>query len=483
MKKYHNGQVTVEDINEKNNSKNKQQSSSDWINDIFVPFANPNNIKNQKDIISSISVFYQSIFNSEWRGAKRIINKIQKQKTKTTDTINELNKLNAFVNYYESLPVKILNFFGVPLIISNGEEKLTFVLLLRNLFGLRAKNAPTWQKTLAIIFLPLSLAWNLLQIVSKTAWNIVTLFTEFFPGLIEILCEKALKKILDSINDKNNNFGKKLGLGILGTFLMIPFLSAKLFRILGRTITSPLESMNAALEKGRKLDGIGGEFVARLLQGISLALTITAYSILLPLAAKAIITKAPTFLSKVTEIMPNWMHTGISRILPEVKGLGNIVMKAIGPVVNPTLKILGLGTENSLLVTVSTGVSTLVATAGVYSKHLGQKVRHWWTNIHKNESIKNNPTASRANQKTDQEIKIREESNAKKVVKPLDEAVDRRNQLSTKIGYVKRFISDAWNALKELFRFRDSTITMGPPPFDYDEDEKEYTSETIFGNN
>lgn len=366
-------------VTKKPDPKNKHQSFGNWLGDVFVPFAlKSNNNKYEKPVLLSkdwltryrpITNLYQSIFNfSEYR-----------------NTLKSSNSNKTIIHlYYVSLPVQILNFFAFPVKpdVNNPEKKLNPKNLLRNLFGLRPETAPNWQKAMAIVLSPLSLTWNLLQIVTKTVWNIATLFTEFLPALGALLCEKGLKKLFDGINDKNNSLGKKVGLGFLMGLLAIPFYVCKVWRILGRTITSPLTSMEIALMKGRKLPGVTGEIVGRVLQAMSLAITITAYTILFPLAAKAILTKAPAFISKVAEMAPKWLQTVVNNVLPAVKWLGNnVVMKAIGPVVKPALKLFGLGAENSILVTVGAGISFLAGTVGTYSKHLAQNIGHWWNNM------------------------------------------------------------------------------------------------------
>lgn len=356
---------------EKNQPKSFIESLSQWLGDVFVPFAMKKNsdkyfepiIKSEWKYPEQIDRLYQHIYNFEE------FKKIKKDKTKT--------------GYYSSLPVKILNFFGFPIKLGiNDQKKITVSNLLRKLFGLRSKEAPNWQKAAAIIFSPVSLTWNLLQIVTRTAWNTVTLFTEFLPGLMTWYCEKGIKKLIDGINDPYSDFSKKVGFRFLIGLLAIPFYGCKLWRTLGRTITSPLVSMKMALEKGRELGGVSGEIIGRVLQAMSLAITITAYTILLPLAAKAILTKAPAFISKVAEMAPKWLQTVVNNVLPAVKWLGNnVVMKAIGPVVKPALKLFGLGAENSILVTVGAGISFLAGTVGTYSKHLAQNIGHWWNNM------------------------------------------------------------------------------------------------------
>lgn len=172
-------------------------------------------------------------------------------------------------------------------------------------------NIPRWLNISLLILKSIVYgAWNFAQILPALAKNIIKLGTEFIPSVLAETCFYGIKTCLEMLNKPETSFAKKVLLVPAMGIAALAFIPFKAAHIVGRAITSPINSMYAAYAFGGKVVDF---FANKLIPGIkngeqegkvrlakkiiggafavfSAALTVVAYTILFPLAIKAIAT-------------------------------------------------------------------------------------------------------------------------------------------------------------------------------------------------
>lgn len=175
---------------------------------------------------------------------------------------------------------QILQTLMVEATSTNGAKWKAFLGLPTYLAPRDAKNCKWWTsfvrsplKTAAyVVLFPLTLL--------RVAWNVVKLL-ELLPALGEAyFYDKAAKlyKIDPILNTKKvNNYL------IIGTLF-------KIVRLAIRTITSPFNSMKAAIQTRKEIGGIKGLLISAALFTLSTAMTTVAYAFAAPAAISSVIT-------------------------------------------------------------------------------------------------------------------------------------------------------------------------------------------------
>jgi hypothetical protein len=218
------------------------------------------------------------------------------------------------------------------------------------------------------------------RVILTTAWNIGKLFTEFLPTVLEISTFKAIAELKETCTALASSRWEKVAAGA-GIVLLTPFYyTFKVWRLLGRAITSPAASMKAAWQAGVELgdwevNGYKipiGKIIGSLLAALSLAITIAAYVIIFPLGVKAAITHGPAFIAEAFHWVAN------SSV---VQGLGHAISQAVNPFVSMLkatvfqFKVAAVGSSYSTAVAALTAI--IVPIRAVWSD-IKAKCRSWW---------------------------------------------------------------------------------------------------------
>lgn len=279
--------------------------------------------------------------------------------------------IGSFLGLSTYLPTLSIN---DVLKMANQPSELALILL-KNFIGW---NSPR-PIALKILASPFIVTWNLMKILPKLAWNILTLVTEFIPHAIEMLSLKAISTLVDVIQDKAEDRLYVKILAGLGVALLMPvYYASKLAAIFGRTITSPLASMKAGWAMGQHIagEGIAGKILGGFFVALSFAITVTVYGVLLPLAIKAIIAHAPAAISSAVSSAINFLNTS-----PIVLKVGAALTKVFGPIVQPIASLVG----HAFSVTVSPALTSLgivigsaIASVGNALKLCGEKIQTAW---------------------------------------------------------------------------------------------------------
>lgn len=267
----------------------------------------------------------------------------------------------------------------------NINTKLGLQEIIKNFFGWHKESdplvsnqekyildVPSWRKAFSysLIFPVLMGIFNTGRIVLKTVWNIVRFFTEFLPGVLEISSLFAFAKIKDIYDstkaDSLLNGGLIFGLGFLLFLVGLFHLSCKIWRVAGRMITSPTDSMRAGWELGQELlPGTKGKVLGGVLAFLSFAGTVAIYTFVFPLGIKAIAAHAPAAISN-----------------------------AYAWVTNPATisKAISFVSQASTLVRTACVVAFFTLNAAV--DRLSAKITNWWHNIGVPPQIKAEPSRS-----------------------------------------------------------------------------------------
>jgi hypothetical protein len=191
-----------------------------------------------------------------------------------------------------------------------------------------------WGISLLIV-LPVQLS----LVVFKCLRNILKLGTEFLPLLVlqaddEFLwrgvrgCTSVLFLGKDSKNKDVGVFGRLVA-GFILLFVAPIYLAFTLWHLIGRATTSPVESVRASYEFGKKVgDERGGVpesrlgyFLGVLLAGLSVALTACVYAVLFPLAIKVLLVQMAALVSSV----PHWLMSTLSFVAKLGSGFGQFL--------------------------------------------------------------------------------------------------------------------------------------------------------------
>lgn len=167
--------------------------------------------------------------------------------------------------YREDFWTHLATFFGLPYpvefeVLKIGQNSilkykpLTIGKLLSNLAGLED------DKTVGITWLnrilsPLTFLKNVVVAICSTIQNTAKLFTEYAPAMIANHARKEAERAWNEV--KRGNFFSLFGLAIYGSI----FLAARGVQLIGRTVTSPFQSVRAGWFTGNEY----GERFARLI--------------------------------------------------------------------------------------------------------------------------------------------------------------------------------------------------------------------------
>lgn len=230
---------------------------------------------------------------------------------------------------------RLFTFLGLPNRIDHGASWASF---FKQLFWLPYDRPFHWSDIFRVITFGLPRAVLTLTLFSLPtfALNLVKLCSEF-P--LTFLRNYALFNVAHA----------KSSIGHYTAILFYGLFSLLLFPV--RAITSPAKNARAALKFGRDLGngGIFGLILGGFFSGLSVAATVAAYTLLLPLGAKMLLTQALPYLSSV---LPGALSKGIAFLLPKmisgVNTLANLLTPAsnvIGPflanICAPAIQYLG----------------------------------------------------------------------------------------------------------------------------------------------
>jgi hypothetical protein len=169
--------------------------------------------------------------------------------------------------------------------------------------------------------------------------NIARLFTEFVPLLIKRATGNWINRLLDVVSNRraeggqpDHNIFARMGAFALIILLLPIHFAAKLVHLVGRALTSPGQSIQAALQAGRELGGDGplGTIIGGAFALVSIALTTAMFVIAWPAAIKLLATYVPGFFTTAIQPALNFLNTILSPIT-----------SFLGPVVTPIFNALG----------------------------------------------------------------------------------------------------------------------------------------------
>ncbi len=225
------------------------------------------------------------------------------------------------------------SFFGIPnrIVFSDTSDQLNGWKIFKNLFGWHRDDSPKYQKILnyTLVVPGIKFLWNGVRIIGSTAWNTVKLFTEFLPRVIETSSFYGYVLLKEKSDHTNNNALKALFFTAMA-FLVVGYYVSKVWRLMGRAVTSPGISMRVAWKTGKELGGFAGKFVGALTAVVSSLITIAAYTVLFPLAIKAAVAYAPSVIASVAGKTAAWMES--SSVLNRI---GNVISK--GEPIHPVI--------------------------------------------------------------------------------------------------------------------------------------------------
>lgn len=241
----------------------------------------------------SEKIFYETYYNEEWL-------RFQKDQKKT------------------SLFLKIYVFFGFP--IPNANGKSAFHIFL---------GSP--QSKLSYLTVPFVVLFNIVRLLVVTSINILKLFTEFGPACLRNFAQRYAQEQDDRKQQHQTNhvfFATLLLRLVAGLYL------------LGLATTSPIKAMKKFSKIGWHLGKGHGNFVGTslwfLFGFLSLALTTTIYTFILPFAIQAVVIYFPVAAAATASFFaanfPNLVAIGIAAspvIMAGVEAFGAIVLALI----------------------------------------------------------------------------------------------------------------------------------------------------------
>ena len=264
---------------------------------------------------------------------------------------------------------------------SDLRKELTFEQIFKNFVGWHREDSPRYHKILnyTLIVPLLRGVWKTVKIVGTTAWNTLKLFTEFLPYSLELLCYRKIanyKKLFDDYSQSPSLYWKEMTGCIVGMALLgVSYYVFKTWRLLGRTITSPGESIRHSWHEGNKLEGIKGKIVGGVLAFVSGVLTVAIYTILFPLGIKAVIAHAPSFVSAVVGKVSAWAESSTF-----VRRLGEGILKVVQPFVDGIRKTFNINStaSSTLSPEVAASTSAFYLSVVVPLNRLMKGLNNWW---------------------------------------------------------------------------------------------------------
>lgn len=161
--------------------------------------------------------------------------------------------------------------------------------------------------------------WNSIAIPFATIKNIFKFVTQYIPAILTELSYAGLEACRDVMRDTSSHVAIRtlanIGFGLAG----FAYFLFRGIHAIGRAITSPITSMHAAYRfgvnlfkkrdsnwrvidekiNGKIIESTLGKVLGVVLAGLSIAVTVIAYTVLFPLGIKAISTAFPEFAAKI----------------------------------------------------------------------------------------------------------------------------------------------------------------------------------------
>jgi hypothetical protein len=235
-----------------------------------------------------------------------------------TFNFDSIEGIEGYVDCYRHTPlIQFTSFAGIPNQF-DANEKITGMRIFTNMFDWQRNKTANRNIINAILALPMFIK-NLVMIALALAQNSVKLFTEFLPVLfsngLRILANRTYalsKEGIHNIYSGDHRLHTKIfkitgyALLICTTLpIMLLSISFKFAQLTGRTITSPIDSVRAAWFFCINMDQSEGKFAGKLLgcilATISILMTATIYSLLIPY----LVTLAPASLATVMTNVAN----------------------------------------------------------------------------------------------------------------------------------------------------------------------------------
>lgn len=311
---------------------------------------------------------------------------------KGTDINAALNSANGDGTFAPSR--LIASFFGIPNRIRrrskerisesapynefNGDP-LTLKSVFYNFIDWPEKDE--WQnnfdsKALNILFLVTKAvlygAWNLASILPALAKNIFKIGTEFIPSVLAETCRYGVETFYNMLRKPETSLAKKVLLLPAIGLAALAYIPLKSVHIVGRAITSPITSIYAAYAFGGKVvDFFAGNkdknrlvtqkrVLGVIFAALSVALTVAAYTIIFPLAIKAIAThvvpQLPAAIIAIAEPIVTKLKPAFEAIGVGIHAIKASFFAAMGAVSAHTGISIVIG---AVLATIGTGLNLL----------------------------------------------------------------------------------------------------------------------------
>lgn len=241
---------------------------------------------------------------------------------------------------------------------SGDQNRLKKTDLLLNFIGWPV-NPGIVRKVAALIFMPLTVAWHALKVPFTIATNLVKLFTEFLP----LLAFTALREKATDFKEKEG-FAKVAYYGLTGL--------AYAFRglhFIGRAITSPAVSAMAPyrMYKDKKIPAAVGV----LLTALSIGITVSVYTLLLPLGVKYL---AVNVLPMVAAKLPAAVMSAATTVYQALAPMMSVFAK-VGQFFMPALQAVGIAAMPSAVVGATSMFGATASTVGVGVQKVSDKIK------------------------------------------------------------------------------------------------------------
>lgn len=243
--------------------------------------------------------------------------------------------------------IRVLTFLGLPVRarirtpVATHETPQNIQKLLLNFIGWPDNpwaEMSNGRRVLAVATAFVALPWHVITMPLKFIQNIAKLVTEFLPRSASIYLMEQSKNIKKQLSS-----GAKFLSGVLAG---LSYAAYAIFFI-GRAMTSPIQGVRQAYHQN---DIRSGEFEKPLpaparvfLAGLSAALTITAYSLLLPIILPLIIAKVPMLAQGIAALSQTKVGVWLGKALSTVGDF-------ISPVVGTALEALGIAAAPAAIV-------------------------------------------------------------------------------------------------------------------------------------
>ena len=273
-------------------------------------------------------------------------------------------------DYHSDALTRVTSFVGLPNRILDKNKGQSWKNIAYNFIGYQDDVSGTKKAVNAALIAP-TVLWNLVNLPFKFLRNVAKLGTEFLPLTIMGENDLAFSKLkFEGSVAQNIEFV----LATLACFIIAVMASS--VYLTGYAITSPINSAKRAWLGGFGDGGAKGIIFGTLFAALSVAITFTAYAILLPFviapALSALVTHGPEIIGTVVEaITPAFTAIG-EAILPAVNSMGHMITWGIfNPAVVTELlhpAVIGMGAMIGLFAT----------TAGSVITHFTDKLFNWW---------------------------------------------------------------------------------------------------------